>query len=155
MKPGNCQKQMMVQVLQLLCVIKHVLDTKNLGLKIEHMRNSNKPWEIVYFCNCNCAGDQVQRISISGFMLCVLGIPVCQSKSQKSVSLSSSEAEYIALFEVVKEVMFMIQLLESMKILILCQVIVRVDNVGALFMANNITTMLHTKHKGIRYKYVK
>ena len=28
-------------------VIKSVIDTKNLGLKIEHTENSNKPWENV------------------------------------------------------------------------------------------------------------
>ena len=33
-------------------------------------------------------------------------------------------------------------------------VMVRVDNVGALFMASNITTMPCTKHVDIRYKYV-
>ena len=32
---------------ELLHVIKYVLDTKNLGLKIESMGNSNKSWEIV------------------------------------------------------------------------------------------------------------
>ena len=31
---------------------------------------------------------------------------------------------------------------------------VRVDNVGAIFMASNITTTCHTKHVDIRYKYV-
>ena len=33
-------------------------------------------------------------------------------------------------------------------------VMVRVDNVGAMFMAGNITTMSCTKHVNIRYKYV-
>ena len=31
---------------ELLHVIKYMINTKNLGLKIESMRNSNKPWEI-------------------------------------------------------------------------------------------------------------
>ena len=31
---------------------------------------------------------------------------------------------------------------------------VRVDNVGAIFMTNNITTKSHTKHMVIRYMYV-
>ena len=30
----------------------------------------------------------------------------------------------------------------------------RVDNVGAIFMASNITTTCHTEHEDIRYKYV-
>ena len=72
----------------------------------------------------------------------------------KSVSLSSSEVEYVALSEAVKEEMFVVQLLGSMKIAVKYPVMVRVDNVGAIFMAGKITTTCHTKHVDIRYKYV-
>ena len=34
---------------ELLCVIRYVLDTKNLGLKIETMGDSNEPKEIICF----------------------------------------------------------------------------------------------------------
>ena len=71
-----------------------------------------------------------------------------------SVSLSSSEAEYIALSEAVKEVMFVTQLLESMQITVKYPVTVRVTNIGTIFMASNIMTTSCTKHINIRYKYV-
>ena len=75
---------------EFLCVIKYVLDTNYLGLKIEPMENSNKPWEIVCFSDCNYAGDPVNRRSTSVFILFVLGIPISwQSEWQKSVSLST------------------------------------------------------------------
>ena len=119
---------------------------ENLRLKIKPMGNSKKPWEIVCFSNSDYAGDLVSRRSISGLILYVLGVPVSwQFKSQKSVSLSSSEAEYVALSEVVKEVMFVIQLLGSMKIVVKYPVMVRVDNAGAIFMASNITNKCCTK----------
>ena len=70
------------------------------------------------------------------------------------MSLSSSEVEYIALSEAAKEVMFVIQLLGSMKILVQYPVRVRIDNVGTILMASNITTTSHTKHVHVRYKYV-
>ena len=50
--------------------------------------------------------------------------------------------------------MFRIQLLGSMKIAVKYLVMVRVDNVGAIFMASNITTTCHTMHIDIRYKYI-
>ena len=50
--------------------------------------------------------------------------------------------------------MFVLQLLRSMKITAKLPIMVRVDNVGAIFMANNITTMSCTKHVDIRHKYV-
>ena len=62
--------------------------------------------------------------------------------------------EYITLSDVVKEVMFVIQLLESMKVSIKYPVMVRVDNEGAIFMASNIRTTCCIKHVDIKYKYV-
>ena len=119
------------------------------------MGNSNKPWEIICFSDSDYVGGLVSRQSISGFILYVLGIPVSwRSKLQKSVSLSSSEVEYIALSEAVEEVMFVAQLLESMQIVIKYPVMVRVDNVGAIFMASNIKTTSRTKHVDVWYKYV-
>ena len=92
---------------------------------------------------------------MSGFILYVKGVPISwRSKAQRSVTLSSSEAEWVALSEAVKEIMFVLQLLESMKIKVKLPVTVRVDNVGAIFMSKNISTSNRTKHVDIRTKYV-
>ena len=68
--------------------------------------------------------------------------------------LSYSEAEGVALSYAIKEVMFMIHLLESMKFSVKLLVTARVNNVVAIFKASNISTKTCTKHVGIRYKYV-
>ena len=68
--------------------------------------------------------------------------------------LSNSESEKIALSKAVKEVMFIIQLWRSIKILVKLQVMVRVDNVEALYMASNITITSHTKYMDDTYKYM-
>ena len=144
MHPGNCLRKMMLQTLlptRNSCVIKYVLNTKNLVLKIEPKGNSDKTWDIVCFSNSNYAGGMVSRQSISGFILDVLGVLVSwQWKSWKSVSLSSSDVEYIALSEAVKEVMFVVQLLGSMKIAVKYPVTVRVDNICTIFMTSTTTT---------------
>ena len=49
---------------------------------------------------------------------------------------------------------FMNQLLGSMKISVKLPFMVRVDSVGAIFMASNITTMSYTKHLDVRHKHV-
>ena len=86
---------------ELLCEIKYVLDTKNVGLMIEPMENSNKPWEIVCFSNSDYMRDPISRRSINGFILYALGDLVCwQLKLQKSVSLYSSEAKDVALSDI-------------------------------------------------------
>ena len=61
--------------------------------------------------------------------------------------------EYIAISEAVKEVMFVLQLLRSMKIAAKYPVMVRVENVEAIFMARSNTMTYSTKHVVIRYKY--
>ena len=75
-------------------------------------------------------------------------------KGAHSVTLSSSEAEWVALSEAVKEIMFVLQLLESMKIKVKLPITVRVDNVGAIFMSKNISTSNRTKHVDIHTKFV-
>ena len=62
--------------------------------------------------------------------------------------------KYIALPEGVKEEMFVVQLLRSMKIAVKYPVTIRVDNIGVIFMVSNITTTCHTKLVDIQYKYV-
>ena len=50
--------------------------------------------------------------------------------------------------------MFVLQLLQSVKIKDKLPIIVYVDNVGSIFITNNITTTGCTKHVDICYKYV-
>ena len=71
------------------------------------------------------------------------------------MTLSSCESKYVALSEAVKDIVFLIRLLKSMGLRIQLPVTVRVDNVGAIFLSENITTSNNTKHVDIRAKFVK
>ena len=42
-------------------IIRYVLDTKNLRLKIKPTGNSNKPWDIICFVDGEYAGDPVDK----------------------------------------------------------------------------------------------
>ena len=68
--------------------------------------------------------------------------------------MSSTEAEWIALSEVAKEVLFMAQVLKSMGIKIELPIVIRVDNTAAIFLSNNVTTNQRTRHVDIRTKFV-
>ena len=136
-------------------VIKYVLDTKTMGLKLEPNSFKKASWDLFCYSDSDYAGNPDTRRSVTGFVLFVRNVPVCwRSKAQRIVTLSSTEAEWYALSEAVKEVIFVVQLIESIGIQIQLPVIVRVDNVGAVFMAKNITTTGRTKHVDIRTKYV-
>ena len=102
---------------EMLRVIKYVLDIKAMGLKIWPTLIKNEPWKISVFTDSDYAGDPVTRRSVSGYVIYVHNVPICwRSKAQRSVTLSSTEAEWVALSEAVKEVIFLIQLCNSMKI---------------------------------------
>ena len=65
----------------------------------------------------------------------------------KSVVLSTTEAGFMALSEVVKELKFIVQLLQTMNIAVELQIIVHVDNVGAIWLCNNRNTGDRTKYE--------
>ena len=64
----------------------------------------------------------------------------------KSVVLSTTEAEYVAVSEVVKEIKFLYQMLRSMEIKVPLPIKVQVDNVGAIWLANISSVSERTKH---------
>ena len=79
-------------------------------------------------------------------------VPVSwKSKGQKSVALSSSEAEYVALSEAAKDIKFIYQVLISLNFMVKLPIIVNVDNLGAIFMSENVSVSTRTKHVDIRY----
>ena len=59
--------------------------------------------------------------------------------------MSSSEAEYVAILEAVKEIRFIFYLLTSMFIEVKLPIIVRCDNVGAIFMAESSSSGVRTR----------
>ena len=73
----------------------------------------------------------------------------------KSVVLSTTEAEYMALSEIVKELKFIVQVLQTMNIEVELPITVYVDNVGAIWLSNNRTTSDRTKHIDIGTSFVK
>ena len=140
---------------EMLRCIKFVLDTRTLGLRLWPSGERNDPWDIICFTDSDYASDPVSRKSVSGYIIYVKGVPVCwRSKSQRCVTLSSCEAEWVALSEAVKDIIFLVRVCESMMLPVSLPVTVRVDNVGAIFLSENVTTSNNTKHVDIRSKFV-
>ena len=73
----------------------------------------------------------------------------------KSVVLSTTEAEYMGLSEVVPELRFIVQLLQTMNVEGELPITVHVDKVGAIWLSNNRTTSDRTKNIDIRTSFVK
>ena len=141
---------------EMLRVIKFTVDTADYGLKIHPTHISEgMEWKLLLYSDSDWAGDKDDRKSISGHILYVNGVPVTwSSRGQKTVALSSAEAEYIAASEAVREVLFVVQMLDFMKIRVEMPVTVRVDNMGAIFMLENKSSNKRTRHVDVRYRFV-
>ena len=143
---------------EMLRVIKHVLDTKTLGLKVYPILDEGGgtlKWVLIVYTDSDWAGDRDNRRSVSGSILFLNGVPICwRSKLQKTVSLSSAEAEFYACAEAVKEVPFIVQILLFLGITVELPVKVKVDNVGAIYMSQNNVSSSRTRHMDTRYRYV-
>ena len=136
-------------------LIRFVLSTKDYGLKFKLIRSIRK-WVLKALSDSDFASDNKTRISVFGYVIYFCGIPIAwRSKGMKSVVLSTTEAEYMALSEVVKELKFVVQLLQTMNITVELPITVHVDNVGAIWLSNNRTTVDRTKHIDIRTSFVK
>jgi hypothetical protein len=106
-------------------VMKFVLDTRNFGLKIEpKAHDDGDDWVMVTYTDSGYAGDKDNQISVGGFIIFLFGILIMwRSKAQRSVSLSSAEAEFCSLSDVVKEIKFVFQILMSMGISVKLQLL--------------------------------
>jgi hypothetical protein len=89
---------------------------KDYGFRIARKKpeQDNFKWNMVVYSDSDWAGDKEDRRSVSGCVIFILGVPIVwKSKSQKSVTLSSSIAEYFALLEAAKDVKFLVMVLQS------------------------------------------
>jgi hypothetical protein len=141
---------------EMLRVIKFVMQTKDTALRIKpDLTDRSEKWTMIAYSDSDYAGEKETRISVAGFILYIMGVPISwKSKGMKMVTLLSSEAEYVALSEAAKEVKFIYQLLESIGIRVSLPIVIRVDNIGAIFLSENVAVSQRTKHIDVRYRFV-
>ena len=113
-------------------------------------------WKLEALSDSDFANDKDTRFSVYGYIIYFCIIPVAwKSKNMKSVVLSTTEAEYVAVSEVVKEIKFLYQMLRSMEIKVTQPIKVQVDNVGAIWLANSSSVSERTKHVDLRAHFVR
>lgn len=106
-------------------------------------------------CDSDYANDPKDRKSISGRINTLGGmITSWTSKKQRTVSLSSSEAEYQALSECVQEAMFTKNLVKEITGEEHTAIIYE-DNSGTIFLVKNQQVSARTKHIDIRHHYMR
>ena len=108
------------------------------------------------YSDADWAGQIDDRRSTSGYVFFVAGGPVSwQSKTQKSVALSTAEAEYMALSDAAKEAIHLRALLLSIGMESNKPITIFEDNQAAQKIAENPVLHDRTKHIDIRYHFVR
>lgn len=134
-------------------VLQYIKGTKSYGIK--YMRNKQK---LVAYTDSDWAGDVEDRRSQSGSVLTLAGGAVTwKSKKQPTVSLSTMEAEYIALSEVSKEIIYLKRLLIHMQFnrFVESPVCVFCDNQSAIELAKNAVYHKRSKHIDIKFHFTR
>lgn len=108
------------------------------------------------FSDADWAEDLNDRKSTTGFVYRLgEGAISWSSKKQTSVALSSTEAEYVAMSETVREGLWLVRLMKELRMYHEGPVKVFVDNEGAEALSKNASHHSRSKHIHNRYHFVR
>uniref|UniRef100_A0A5S6QQI6 Reverse transcriptase Ty1/copia-type domain-containing protein n=1 Tax=Trichuris muris TaxID=70415 RepID=A0A5S6QQI6_TRIMR len=108
------------------------------------------------YVDADWAGDKADRKSTSGFMFHLGGSTISWfTRKQTSVALSSTEADYVAMAEACKELLWLRQLLEDFGIPQKSATTIFEDNQGCIRLIDSEKLNDRTKHISVRYHLLK
>jgi len=108
------------------------------------------------YSDADYAGDLDTRRSTSGYLfLLANGAVTWGSSRQRTVSLSTTEAEYIAACESVKEGIWLTQLMNDIGYERLDPLTINIDNQSAIKLIKNPEFHKRSKHIDIRYHFIR
>lgn len=132
-------------------VLRYLKGTENMGLYFKKDQKLLTGYVDADWGNC-----PEDRRSYTGFVFILGGSPISwESRKQRTVALSSTEAEYMALTEAAKEAVYLRRLLSELGFDKLGHVSLFCDNNGAQKLAKNAIFHNRTKHIDIRYHFIR
>lgn len=126
-------------------------------LKLMYVQNpSDKVRLFTGYADSDYANDVTSRRSTTGYVFkmfdnCCI---TWSTKKQNSVAASSTEAEYMALFEAVREAKWLQSLALSINLNV-NNILIYEDNMGCISIAENSVNHNRTKHIDVRYHFVR
>jgi hypothetical protein len=100
--------------------------------------------------------DANDRRSTTGWIFTIGGSPVSwRTAKQKAVTLSSTEAEYMAAADTAKEAIWLRDLLQELRLGRNQPPVIHQDNQGAIFLENNASLKRNTKHIDVKAHFIR
>ncbi|KAF5775409.1 putative RNA-directed DNA polymerase [Helianthus annuus] len=134
-------------------ILRYLKGTQDWGLVFGD--NASDQQRVVGFVDADFAKDPDKGRSVTGYMFKVLGNMVSwKSQLQHIVALSTTESEYVALTEAVKEALWLKGILKELGIKANVPVIC-CDNQGAIQLSKNSVYHERTKHISVKLHFIR
>lgn len=134
-------------------ILRYLRGTCHLGIRY---KQNETGLELLGFCDSDFAGDVNTRRSTSGFLFQLSSGPVSWcSQRPKIVTLSTTEAEYVAACAAAKETIWLRRLLKDIECPCVGSTILSIDNGSALRLVKNPEYHKRTKHIDIQYHFIR
>jgi len=131
--------------------LNYLKKTKDFGLVYKR----DELVSISSFSDADWASDIDSRKSTTGYFVSINGGPISWcSKKQSTVATSTAEAEYMALYETVRESIWVNKLLNDLKVKNI-KINLYCDNQSAIHIAKNPVQHQRTKHIDIKYHFIR
>jgi hypothetical protein len=132
-------------------LLRYVKGTQQLGITF-----GTSDLSLTGYSDSDWAADVDTRRSTTGYIFMLAGGPISwKSKSQPTVALSSTEAEYMALTASAQEAISLKALCADFSIHSEAPVLIYGDNQGSLAMAQNPTMHQTAKHISIKQHFIR
>ena len=110
---------------------------------------------LITYADADWAADNITRKSITGNLVKLAGAPVSWvSRKQKTIALSSTEAEYMSMSDTARQLIWIKSLYHELGFKV-HGIELNIDNQGAIFIGQNQMTEHRSKHIDIRYHFVR
>ena len=136
-------------------VLQYLRGRERLGLLFQYGANDTCD-TLCAFADADWANDPVQRKSTTGYIVFFNGVPISwHSGLQSTISLSSCEAEYVALSECCREVDYLRSIVDFLHHPSKGPTQIFEDNQGTIDLVGNPVHHRRTKHVEVKYHYVR
>jgi hypothetical protein len=133
-------------------ILRYLKGTAEYGLVI---KNTTNTFKLEAYADSDWASDKNSRRSQSGWVIFLAGNPIVfGSTQQRSVALSTTEAELMALSMCVRDLLYMKQLLDDI-VRVPIPMVCHCDNLGTVQVLNSASRSARSKHIDIRYFFVR
>ena len=134
-------------------IARYLKATQHLKLRLS---SSGKENQFITFADADWAENNIDRKSNSGMFCTVNGGAISWScRKQSLVALSTAEAEYIALSEACKEVLWIKEVTKHFEVEHNRPALVYTDNQSAIALVDNPKFSNRTKHINAKYHFIK